>query len=138
MTISLPKTKQKCSDCSQTKPVNGFFKKGKNSKGIQLYQSYCKPCANKRRRLREKNDPLFKEKRKKYMGKANSKRTPEQRKKEPSYRNYFKDIKRQYGLTKEQYESLLASQNNACAICNKEFLGLESKRRPHIDHYHDT
>ena len=138
MTKSLPDTRRICLDCKDTKPVSEFHSRGVNAKGIKKYQSYCRPCANKRRRDREKKDPLFKEKRRKYMGRANSKRTLEKRRLEPSYSDYFKDIKRLYGLTKTQYYSLLDSQNNSCAICKVSFDESSKKKRPHIDHSHTT
>ena len=138
MTISLPSIERVCLDCHVVKPVSEFHGKGKTAKGIKKYQSYCRPCANKRRRVREKNDPLFNDKRKKYMKKANDKRTPEQRKKEPSYSSYFKDIKKIYGLTKEEYQALLTLQNNSCAICQVNFTKRGTKRKPHIDHDHVT
>ena len=41
--------------------------------------------------------------------------------------------KRQYGLTEEVFQSMKASQNNACAICETPF-----RRTPCIDHCHFT
>lgn len=45
-------------------------------------------------------------------------------------------LKASYGITQEDKEQILLSQNNACPICNKklELLGLDS----HIDHNHET
>lgn len=40
---------------------------------------------------------------------------------------------RRHGLTLLQYETLLAIQNNACAICRRTF-----KKTPCIDHCHQT
>ena len=42
-------------------------------------------------------------------------------------------IKTRYGLTKEQYDTLLARQNNACAICKVPFIDT-----PCVDHDHVT
>ena len=72
------------------------------------------------------------------MKKANAKRTPEKRRKEPSYSSYFKDIKKKYGITKDEYQVLLKSQNNSCSICYVDFLARDTKRKPHIDHDHET
>lgn len=47
----------------------------------------------------------------------------------------FSRIKKEYGLTKEQYENLLAKQNGKCAICNN---GSPSRFSLHIDHCHKT
>lgn len=52
-----------------------------------------------------------------------------------AYREYF--LKARYGITQQQYDDLLASQNGKCAICETdEFVG--PGRRPHIDHDHKT
>lgn len=42
-----------------------------------------------------------------------------------------------YGLTQRQYEEMLASQDNRCAICRTSFNGMSSKLI-HIDHCHET
>lgn len=38
-----------------------------------------------------------------------------------------------YGLTPQTFQDVLGSQNNACAICAREFT-----RTPHVDHEHRT
>lgn len=46
-------------------------------------------------------------------------------------RRRHKDRCEAYGLTKEDYDKLLASQENKCAICKKD-------KPDHIDHCHST
>ncbi len=41
--------------------------------------------------------------------------------------------KTKYGISKEEYEEMVVSQNNRCAICDKEF-----SKTPHVDHDHKT
>lgn len=41
---------------------------------------------------------------------------------------------RRYGLTVEEYETLLTEQDGVCAICKKA----PKKKRLHVDHDHDT
>lgn len=43
-------------------------------------------------------------------------------------------LRYKYGLTQQDYDDLLASQNGVCAICGKP----PGKRRLHIDHCHQT
>lgn len=43
-------------------------------------------------------------------------------------------LQRQYGITRQQYEDMLAAQNNRCAICKTEANG----RAWHVDHCHET
>lgn len=45
-------------------------------------------------------------------------------------------LKHKYGITPGQYEELLATQNNCCAICNKH--ESEENRRLAVDHNHKT
>lgn len=43
---------------------------------------------------------------------------------------------REYGITHEQYDLILSSQNGKCAICAKDVSW--SKRESHLDHNHET
>lgn len=51
-------------------------------------------------------------------------------------------LKRKYGITMEEYEKLILSQNNKCAICNKIFIKTSKigggKDEPCVDHNHTT
>jgi len=47
------------------------------------------------------------------------------------------DLMRKFGITIEQYDSLLLGQGNKCAICKTSELG-PSGRRFHVDHDHST
>lgn len=42
-------------------------------------------------------------------------------------------LKRRYNLTTEQFDAMLAAQNNKCAVCERE---LESRWHTNIDHDH--
>ena len=42
-------------------------------------------------------------------------------------------LKHRYGITEEEYDQMLAEQNNCCKICKKN-----TKQRLHIDHCHST
>jgi len=48
-----------------------------------------------------------------------------------AYRKFWQ-IRKLYGLTREQYAAKLASQNHRCAICNRVMT------KPHLDHDHIT
>ncbi len=51
-------------------------------------------------------------------------------------RSHWRNVKRKYGITKEQYEQLLSLQNGRCAICGKE--KQTSGKRLGIDHCHNS
>lgn len=57
----------------------------------------------------------------------------------PEKKHYF-NLRYEYGLTVEQYDAMLASQNGVCAICKKRetFTRSGKKRRLCVDHCHDT
>jgi hypothetical protein len=44
-------------------------------------------------------------------------------------------LKRTYGLTSEDFNSLLTQQNNRCAVCNTD---TPTQRGWHVDHCHTT
>jgi hypothetical protein len=53
----------------------------------------------------------------------------------------WKDKLNRYGVTKEQYESMVAAQNNLCAICNRPEKDVHQSGRLKslsIDHCHKT
>jgi len=50
-------------------------------------------------------------------------------------RNRFYQKKTKYGVTREDYEEMLVTQDGKCKICNKMF-GNEHHNRPHVDHRH--
>jgi hypothetical protein len=52
------------------------------------------------------------------------------REKNPGYHR-----KNAYGLSEQDYWRMLVAQNNACKICKQSF---DEKRKPHIDHDHQT
>lgn len=46
-------------------------------------------------------------------------------------------LRNTYGLSVEQFDALIASQNNGCAICGGAF-GETKRTRPCVDHCHRT
>ena len=47
-------------------------------------------------------------------------------------------LKGSYGLTAEQYEDMLCSQDGRCAVCGVKFNTSEKQTTPHVDHSHAT
>lgn len=93
-----------CTNCSEKKPLTEFHKH-RNS-----YRSVCKEC----RSLKAKA----------YRFRTS---TPERREMERLRAQKYRDerpfqawsniLKSQYGITAEQWDTLLETQNNSCAIC---------------------
>jgi hypothetical protein len=110
-----------CSKCKVEKPVSEFTKNNQTKTGIG---SWCKCCKNKSSSaLREKNVEEYNRiRRQKYL--ENPKKARE------------KALKSRYGLTFDDFENLLNSQNSKCAICNVPLARLG--RSTHVDHCHTT
>lgn len=102
-------TKQ-CRCCLKLKPINEFYPAKQNVDGVK---SYCDKCCNSKvGTWREKNRIKIKE------------------------YNFRAKIKRNYGITYEQYEEILKSQDFSCSICKVHISKLN--RRLHVDHNHST
>lgn len=91
-----------CTKCNEEKSTSDFYKDLRASHGLQ---SWCKKCMNKQSRDYDKRNPDY-------------------------HKN--KKLERNYGISREEYDSLLASQENVCAICGKE------PKRFNVDHDHKT
>jgi hypothetical protein len=77
--------------------------------------SWCKACCKK---LRPQNTNYFKQ----YYQKNQNHRKSN-------------DLKRHYGITLEQYNTILKEQNGKCAICKKVLTS--GKCGTHVDHDHN-
>lgn len=51
---------------------------------------------------------------------------------------FFSNISRKYGVSRAQYEEMLANQDGRCAICGRSFAEINQQRRPGVDHCHVT
>jgi len=114
---------KKCPHCKEIKPLSGFSitKTGKR-KGQPA--TCCKPCSVKKQKIsrerRVAKDPLL------------------YRKKE-----WPVQLLKKYGITVEQYNAMLESQNGCCAICKTETPGnrkgkLSGEWKFSVDHCHAT
>lgn len=100
-----------CTSCNEEKPLEDFF--NRNLKTKDGKNSHCKACEYEQIQNWRKNN-------------VGSLRQIERR----------AHLKRQFGITVEQYEELLASQNECCAICERH--SSEFKTRLAVDHDHVT
>lgn len=103
-----------CTECGLEKPLSGFSQDKHTKSG---FRSKCKDCRRERsnevgRKWRFKNKEKSKED------------------------NIWFERKSTYGITKEEYYSILASQGNKCPICSHQPDDLA--RGMVVDHNHDT
>jgi len=96
-----------CKHCRKNKPIEDFHKHHIQKDG---HFQTCADCRNGQKRISDM----------------------EYRKLHPQT---FKDAQRKfkYGITPEEFQGKIASQNNQCAICHREF-----DTTPHVDHSHNT
>lgn len=100
-----------CSKCKFNKEQSEFYRSSKSKDGLS---SWCKQCNKDYGKIRRKQGykppDISAEDRKRYK------------------------LKHRYGITPNQYNSILEEQDNKCAIC-KEYL---SYKTINIDHCHKT
>ena len=105
---------KKCGKCSATKSIAAFSLNKKNPDG---YHYWCKVCANEYNKLR--NQRLYTEA---FVREEN--------------------LKRLYGMTSEDYQSMFLSQNGVCAACGRPETTLDPRTKKiknlQIDHDHIT
>ncbi len=108
-----------CSKCNRKLSFTGFYN---NPNGKYGKHSHCKKCTNANRVK---------------WGKEN----PESQKKIQNKVSYKYRLKKRYGITIDQYRSMLKLQDNKCAICNNEEKVIRKNGRVmqlSIDHDHIT
>ena len=121
---------KKCSKCKTDKEYSFFYGQKRTSDGLD---SWCKECVKLHR-----NKPEIKAKIKA------REQTDKVKQHKASYRKdsrYIESVrkshlKRKYNLTVDQYNELLVSQNNCCAICKKHKDTFNQAL--HVDHCHKT
>lgn len=141
---------KKCSKCKVEKPLDQFSKDESRRDNLS---PTCKPCIknyHKEYYLRNRENVTEKV-RKRYEENPNlalerSKRRYETNKQERleqirqwrgnnKHKIRWYGLKAKYGITKEEYESLIEKQNNVCAICKME----NTNGKPLcVDHEHST
>jgi hypothetical protein len=112
---------KKCTKCGTLKPFTEFSKDKYKQDG---HRSACKECNKQDHIRRYTNDP---------DGCKN--RSKEYRKKNPEKvktSNRNTKLKRNYGITHDDYVAMIKNQSNKCACCSKETDKLV------VDHNHTT
>jgi hypothetical protein len=97
---------RKCKVCGVGLTVENMYRSM-----VEKFGYKCKPCTNVQSKRWARNNQ---DKVKSYRVKSR--------------------IRRKYGISPDQYEALLHSQNGVCAICQRE----HKRRRLNIDHCHKT
>jgi hypothetical protein len=96
---------KQCATCKEQNPVTEFYKCVQNKDG--LYHE-CKSCKSEYDRLRNAKNPKIRK---------------------------GINLQNRYGITLEDKEHMIASQNGKCAICETE---LDNGKHTCVDHCHKT
>lgn len=107
-TMAADQSTKFCRKCGQTKPRTEFHRA---RKGVN---AYCKPCALAHTAAWRKANP-------EKLAEYNKNWRP-------------RELRRLYGLTKEQYWQMVRDQGGACAICKT----ISDKFTLRVDHCHTT
>lgn len=129
-----------CSRCRTLRPATSFYNDVSKSDGKT---SRCKACLDEQTRERQQTPEgrvTHSQAQQRYYAKlsteqrarSNRAKTTEGRKRSRDYM-FLWNLRNRYGMTKDEYDDLLAVQANKCAICDSPFT-----KRPHIDHDHKT
>lgn len=130
---------KRCSGCGEERPLEAFHIDRRQN---DCRKSKCRSCTNKvkarwrasnRGRVSSQKRASYERHRDKYLFYM---RSTERREK------WFRwKLKRQFGITPEDFERLMEAQGGCCAICGKppeETNNHPQKHRLHIDHCHKT
>ena len=99
-----------CKDCGETKPLDEFPDRKRMKDGKN---TYCRPCCTARRTAWRKANP----------------------EKETEHSRRYQ-LKRNYGMTLEQWDEMFEAQGGCCAVCGTDEPG--GKGTFHVDHCHDS
>jgi hypothetical protein len=136
MTHSLfPVAEKRCRGCSEVKPLSEYYA---NPKGRGGLRPECKDCTKARRKAWYAENADHERERVRQWALANPDKIAErvarvagtEKKKAADWRSY---LKRNYGITVDEYDLLVAEHDGVCAICKKP---RPDDRKLHIDHDH--
>lgn len=107
-----------CTKCGEVKPLDAdnFYRQARGRQGFSAWCKLCKRANNAKAR------------------KAWVQANPEEHKERIRRRN----LKRDYGITPEDYDRLLSEQGGRCAICDGDTHRSKRGNFFHVDHDHIT
>lgn len=114
-----------CTKCSRSLPLAEFSRKG-----VDGYQTWCKPCF-RANNARWRSLPVNKDRRR-ARDNARYAADPE------GFRDraYERNVLRRYGITLVEIAAMRTAQGERCFLCGVPFAALS--QRPCVDHDHET
>lgn len=126
-------TLKTCIKCNIKKPVNCFSIQRKK---YNSYHRKCKDC--RKEEALEYRNRTFPERQKKWKERYKKKISDPIYKKQLQRKHKNIHLKKEYGITLEEYEKMLEKQGGVCAICGKKETHNKRKQNLSIDHNHKT
>ena len=111
---------KKCSKCKKLKNIQDFHKNSRKSDGLR---SECRVCRNEYRRL------FRKENKEQFLKYENTE--------EFKNKSFARTLKRDYGISVEEFNSMLSKQGGLCKLCRKPEQH-KTKKKLSVDHCHAT
>jgi len=108
-----------CPKCKVEKPVEEFSKNRSTKDGLQ---HYCKPCSCEwAAEYRENNEEQYRESSRRYYESNKEQRKVSRRKYYENNKERFRgyNLKKEYGITLEEYKDMVKMQNSKCLICGE-------------------
>lgn len=123
---------KKCSECKVEKSLSEFYKIGNGSQGVR---PRCKECTLKAER--KKYGESFDVRHKKSQQQRSRMEDSELRSRHMLAQRRW-HLKKTYGMSLDEFDSLLSSQDGGCAICGTKPVYGDQKTRMVVDHCHET
>lgn len=122
-----------CKHCKVSLPLSDFYPIGNGKNGVR---PRCKECTKKLEREKYGDDAAFR-----WIKLSNqAKKLREDKEFLAKHRMRMRrwHLKKAYGLSLEEFDSILESQGGGCAICSVKEIEGETKTRMVVDHCHKT
>lgn len=124
-----------CVDCFDVKKLSVETNfRGRSSKRSEENQKLAEAALNQGNTTYIPTDCCKHGHKERFIGSNNCVQCSFQKSKERSEYAKWLRIKKEYGLSKEQFEEMQISQNNQCTICSSEL----TSKNTHIDHCHTS
>lgn len=128
-----------CTKCNERLPLDSFYRNPSiRPDGVR---KHCKPCRNAYRRAAHAANPhkIREYKRMENKYKVNERAKRYRKENRDKFKGYH--LKKEFGLTLEDFNSLLVQQDGVCAICREPEKSVHKSGTPKdlsVDHDHKT
>jgi hypothetical protein len=119
-----------CTICELRLPCEAFHKSSRSKDGLQ---TRCRNCYRDWYNQRYQDNAEFREKRSEHFAKFYEEKYPSRRERHNDTRRYG-----MYGITRAQFDAMVAEQGGVCAICKQPPSGHGPQAVLAVDHNHDS